>query len=359
MWPDNRLTGLLEIEHPIVQAPMLGSAYPVLAACVSNAGGLGSLACGELPADNIRRLADEMRSASNRPFNMNFFVRNTLPSASRGAIEIATGKLSRFYHELDIGEVPNDLPEPSLAFDQASAELVAEIGPPVVSFHFGVPEPAAIETLKKAGIKLMSSATNVAEAVALVDAGMDAVIAQGWEAGGHRGSHRPTKPGEGIGTMALIPQVVDAVSVPVIAAGGIGDARGIAAAFALGASGVQIGTAFLSCPEAATDPRRRELLKRASDADTMVTDAVSGRSARAVKSPYAEAMAPVAGELPEFPLMYALAGPALEASRERGSDLVSFHLYGQAAALNVELPAAELVEKFVDESAEIFERLHN
>jgi nitronate monooxygenase len=157
--------------------------------------------------------------------------------------------------------------------------------------------------------------------------------------------------------MALIPQVVDAVSVPVVAAGGIGDGRGIAAAFALGACGVQMGTAFLSCPEAATDPRRRELLRQASDRDTMVTDAISGRSARVVRNPYAEAMAPVAGSLPDFPLLYALSGPALAASREQGSDLVSFHLYGQAAGLNVELPAAELIEKLVADTRESVLRL--
>jgi nitronate monooxygenase len=205
--------------------------------------------------------------------------------------------------------------------------------------------------LREAGIRVIATATTVAEAVDLERAGVDAVIAQGWEAGGHRGSLRLTLPGEGVGTMALVPQVVDAVRVPVIAAGGIGDGRGIAAAFTLGASGVQMGTAFLSCPEAATDPERRALLARAGDTDTMVTDAYSGRPARAVVSRYALEMADLAGQMAPYPQMYDFSEPLVAAAAGAGEEaFASFHLYGQAAALNRAMPAGELVGRLVAEA---------
>jgi nitronate monooxygenase len=224
----------------------------------------------------------------------------------------------------------------------------------VVSFHFGVPEPAAVAAMKQAGITLISTATTVAEARALEAAGMDAIIAQGWEAGGHRGSHVPRAPADGIGGMALVPQVVDAVSVPVIAAGGIADGRGIAAAFALGAAGVQLGTAFLTCPEAATSPSRRAWLHRSADTDTIMTDAVSGRAARAMRSRFTEEMERERTPLPAFGQMYALSRPIVDAADDREA---SFDLYGQAAALNRDRPAADLVADLVDEAYRVFRRL--
>ncbi|HSO48355.1 MAG TPA: nitronate monooxygenase, partial [Rhizobiaceae bacterium] len=185
-------------------------------------------------------------------------------------------------------------------------------------------------------------------------AGMDAIIAQGWEAGGHRGSHEPRLPADGVGTLALTPQIVDAVTVPVIAAGGIADGRAIAAAFALGAAGVQMGTAFLSCPEAATDDARRKLLRRATDTDTMMTDAISGRAARARRSRFAQEMERTREPIPDFRHMYTLSQPICDAADD---DEASFHLYGQAAALNREIPAADLVSRLVEETFAVFARL--
>jgi len=353
MWPDRRLCELFSIEHPIVQAPMAGSATPELASAVCNAGGMGSLGCQAMTPDAVRAAAGQMRAATNRPFNLNFFVHDA-PQTDPATLALARARLQPWYDALGLGPVPTALPALAPGFDAERLALMLALRPAVVSFHFGVPDALAIAALKGAGILLISTATTVAEARALEAAGMDAIIAQGWEAGGHRGSHRVTGPDEGVGTFALVPQVVDAVRLPVIAAGGIGDGRGIAAAIALGAAGVQMGTAFLSCPEAATDAARRAMLRRANDTDTTVTDAFSGRVARAVRSPFAEEMDRARAPLPGFQQMYALTDPLLAAGRD---DVASFHLYGQAAGLNRDLPAAGLLRLLVEETAVALARL--
>ena len=353
MWPNRRLLDLFGIEHPIVQAPMVGSCTPDLAGAVANAGGLGSIGCGGKTVDLVRQEAEAIRARTNRPFNMNFFI-TTGETTEAPVLDSARERLKPWYQNLGLGEPPVDLPDPAIGFDKDRLELVLLLRPKVVSFHFGVPKAPFIEAMKSAGILLISSATNVDEAQALENAGMDAIIAQGWEAGGHRGSHVPTAPFDGVGTMALVPQIVDAVAVPVIAAGGIGDGRGIAAALALGASGVQMGTAFLNCPEAATEPARRERLRHATERDTMVTDAFSGRSARAVRSRYAEEMERTRQELPKFPQMYALSAPIKDAADD---DEASFMLYGQAAALSQEIPAADLVAQLAGDAYRVMKRM--
>jgi len=353
MWPDPRLCELFGVDHPIIQAPMMGSCTPALASAVANAGGLGSLGCGEKPAGRIEAEAEAIRARTNRSFNLNFFVIGP-EKTDPAVLEAARERVQPWYDDLGLGEPPSELPARGRGFDDERLDLVLALKPKVVSFHFGVPEERFVAELKAAGIVLVCSATNVAEARALEAAGMDAIIAQGWEAGGHRGSHVPTAPFDGVGTMALVPQIVDAVSVPVIAAGGIGDGRGIAAALALGASGVQMGTAFPTCPEAATEPARRERLRRATDRDTMVTDAFSGRSARAMRSRYAEAMESRRQTLPQFPQMYALSAPIRDAAED---DDASFFLYGQAAALSRELAAGDLVDRLVEEAQAVMRTL--
>jgi nitronate monooxygenase len=345
MWPQTRLTDLLGIAHPIIQAPMAGSSTPNLAAAVSAAGGLGSLGLALAVPEDIRQACAEMRARGAERFNLNFFVMPNLPPQPTEARARMRARLVPFYADRGLGQVPD--PAPAMPPQGFAPDLVAaleETRPPVVSFHFGLPEAPALARIRAAGCVILCSATTVAEARALEHAGVDAIIAQGWEAGGHRGAHRPSMPGDGVGTMALVPQVVDAVRVPVIAAGGIGDGRGIAAAFALGASGVQMGTAFLSCPEAGTDPARRALLARATDTDTMVTDAFSGRAARAARTPYAEAMADLAGSLAPYPEMYDFSGPLETAGPGQARPFASFHLYGQAAALNRAIPVRALVD---------------
>ena len=349
MWPSRRLIDLLKIEHPIIQAPMAGSATPELAAAVSDAGGLGSLGCAGMMDDELVAAVKKLRALTNRQFNLNFFA-NPQPAVNETVISNTRARLRRYYEELAI-----DLPDMTAisggpGFDERKLKLLLALEPPIVSFHFGLPEQPIVDALKNRGIVILSSATNVLEARELVRSGADAVIAQGWEAGGHRGSHRPPASGEGIGLIALVPQIVDAVSVPVIAAGGMADGRGIAAALALGADGVQIGTAFLSCKEAGTDERRREFIRTAVDTDTVVTNVFSGRAARTRRSRFTEDMSRSVEELPDFPLMYALSDPLGAAANTAGVDDFGFHIYGQAAALNRELPAGDLMKLLVAET---------
>lgn len=353
MWPDRRLCDAFEIDHPIIQAPMAGSATPALAAAVSNAGGLGSLGCAEMAADELTTRVAELRALTDRPFNLNFFAH---PAPRLDPLRFARmrERLLPWYRRLGLAEPAHAAAPQGPGFDEKRLALLLALKPKVVSFHFGVPGRASLTVLKAAGSVLMSTATTVAEAQALAAAGIDVVIAQGWEAGGHRGSHLPRAPADGVGTLALVPQIADAVKLPVVAAGGIGDGRGIAAAFALGASGVQIGTGFLSCPEAGTDAVRRAMLREATETDTMMTDAFSGRAARAVRSDYALEMERAHSDMPDFPSMYDLSEPLLQAREPRD---VSFLLYGQAARFNRELPAAELITRYVDEAAAVFAKL--
>jgi nitronate monooxygenase len=330
---------------------MAGSATPDLAAAVSAAGGLGSLGLAIATPDDIRQACADLRARGTHRFNLNFFVLPQLPGQTPIQRARMRTRLAPLYDRLGLGPVPDPPPAvPPAGFAPGLVAALEEARPPVVSFHFGLPDAPALARIRAAGCVILCSATTVAEARALEAAGVDAIIAQGWEAGGHRGAHQPNGPGDGVGTMALVPQVVDAVRVPVIAAGGIGDGRGIAAALALGAAGVQMGTAFLSCPEAGTDPARRALLARATDNDTMVTDACSGRAARAVRSPYAEAMADLAGDLAPYPEMYDFSGPLEAAAVGQDRPFASFHLYGQAAALNRAIPAGALMALLVQEA---------
>ena len=264
MWPRTDLLELLGIEHPIVQAPMAGSGTPALAAAVSNAGGLGSLGCGTMTPDDLEAKAEELRAATNRPFNLNFFAHNA-PKANPDVDALTRRRVAPFYEELGLGDAPHSGKAPFDTFDSGTLSVLLEIKPAVASFHFGLPAPDMVGALKDAGCRLLCSATTVEEARLLAEAGVDAIIAQGWEAGGHRGTFDVSFEDFGVGTMALVPQIVDAVEVPVIAAGGIADGRGIAAAFALGASGVQMGTAFLSCPEARISETHRDALRHALD----------------------------------------------------------------------------------------------
>src|ERR1041385_6421106 len=280
-WPDRRLLDLLKLEIPIIQAPMAGSDSISLARSVSSTGALGSLGCALLSSEKLRAAVQSLRGGTDRSFNLNFFCHKLEPPDA-AATEKWKNVLRPHYESLglDIDAVP-----PSrlrMPFDEEACAIVEEAAPQVASFHFGLPSQPLLDRLKKRGIKILASATTVAEARWLEARGCDAIIAQGSEAGGHRALFLDMNFAAQVGLFALLPQVVDAVSVPVIGAGGIADARGIVAAFALGACGVQIGTAYLRCPEANVSPLYRQALERVADDGTVLTNLYSGRPARGI-----------------------------------------------------------------------------
>jgi nitronate monooxygenase len=359
MWPDRRLTDLLKIEHPIVLAPMAGFVTTGLAASVSEAGGLGSIGCATMPPELAVKAIEELRGLTGKPINVNFFCHT--PATADAAREHAwRERLSPYYRELGIDpEPPKRL---DLApFGEAMCDAVEDAKPDVVSFHFGLPAAALLARVKAAGCRVMSSATTVEEARWLEAHGADVVIAQGAEAGGHRGTFLAGDLNRAMasqsGTLALVPQIADAVSVPVIAAGGIADGRGIAAAFALGASGAQMGTAFLRCPEAATSSLHRDALRQARDDETLLTNVFTGRPARVIATRVPRELGPLSDAAPDFPLPMGEL-PLLRAKAEQQESRDFTPLWsGQAAALGREIPAKALVLTLVAEAIGRFAQL--
>lgn len=351
-WPDSRLTDLLGTEHPILQAPMAGAAGVELAIAVARAGGLGALPCAMLGADAIRDAVAQFRAAGPWPINLNFFCHvPPVPDVEQEARWRQA--LAPYYAELGVAP---DAPAGGASrtpFDAAQCALVEALRPEVVSFHFGLPEPDLLERVKRSGARVLSSATTVAEARWLAERGCDAVIAMGSEAGGHRGMFLSDDVATQVGTFALVPQVVDAVEVPVIAAGGIGDARGIQAALALGAAGVQIGTAYLFTPEARISSVHREALAAAGE--TAITNVFTGRPARGIANRLVRELGPLAAAAPAFPLAGGALAPLRAAAEARGvaGDFVNLWS-GQAAALGRVLPAEELTRGL---AAETLQRL--
>jgi nitronate monooxygenase len=349
MWPRTDLIDRLEIEHPLLQAPMGGESTPAMAIAVGNAGGLGGLGCSYMSNAEVSDKVAQIRQGTRAPFNLNFFA-HPPPEDNPRAFARTRDRVAKYYRELGIEDLPQRLHAPCEPFAEARLELLLELRPRVVSFHFGLPKIEMVRALQDAGCLVLCSATSVAEARRLDAAGVDAIIAQGWEAGGHRGTFDVCYEDFGVGGMALIPQVADAVGVPVIAAGGIADGRGIAAALVLGASAVQLGSAFLSCPEANISDAHRAALANASDDSTRLTRAFSGRSARAMNNRYIAEMAQVRDRLPDYPTMYGFSDPLQEAAGRLGKGGFEFFLWGQAAALNRERGAGELVQLLVDEA---------
>jgi nitronate monooxygenase len=349
MWPRTDLIDRLEIEHPLLQAPMGGESTTAMAIAVGKAGGLGGLGCSYMSNAEVSASVEQIRKGTRAPFNLNFFA-HPPPEENPRVFASTRDRVAKFYRELGIGDLPEKLHAPCEPFGEARLELLLELRPRVVSFHFGLPKIEMVRALQDAGCLVLCSATSVAEARRLAAAGIDAIIAQGWEAGGHRGTFDVCYEDFGVGNMALIPQVADAVDVPVIAAGGIADGRGIAAALVLGASAVQLGSAFLSCPEANISDANRAALAQASDDSTRLTRAFSGRSARAMNNRYIAEMAQERDRLPDYPTMYGFSDPLKEAADKQGKEGFEFFLWGQAAAMNRELGAGELVELLVAEA---------
>jgi nitronate monooxygenase len=347
MWPDRRIQDMLGIELPIIQAPMAGAGLAELAIAVAKAGGLGSLPCAMLGPDQIRSQVGIFRQQTDRPINLNFFChRAPEPDAVREAQW--RRRLEPYYRELGLDPAP---PAPTSSrdpFDAQLCTLVEKLRPEVVSFHFGLPERTLLDRVFATGARILSSATTVDEARWLEANGCDAIIAQGVEAGGHRGMFRTDDLATQIGTLSLVPLIVDAVRVPVIAAGGIADGRGIAAAFMLGAAAVQIGTAYLFCPEATIgDPHRRALVE-GGDRETALTNVFTGRPARGIVNRLMREIGPIDPAAPAFPLAGGALAPLRAATEPAGSGDYMPLWSGQSAGLCRPMPAGELTRHLAD-----------
>jgi nitronate monooxygenase len=348
MWPTDRLQELFGIEHPLVQAPMAGASTPAMAAAVANAGGMGSLGCAMMTAEQLKSAATEVAAGTNRVVNFNFFVHEE-PDLAKHAPGPMHEALKPYYAEYGLGEPA--APKPGApAFNNAMLEVLLACRPKVASFHFGLPKPHVVEALKRAGVKLIGNATNVGEARALEAGGMDAIVAQGAEAGGHRGAFIGAAHENDMGTMALVPLVVDAVKVPVIAAGGIFDGRGVAAAFMLGASGAQLGSAFLRSPESIVPDLHKRALAETPDNSTKLTRLFSGRPARSIRNRLVRELAAHEADAAPFPTQRAVIGPLAKAAAERGSADFMQLWSGQAGLRAEAAPSGQIFRPICDEA---------
>lgn len=342
MWRDRRLLDLFGIEHPIIQAPMAGAQGSALAIAVSEAGGLGSLPSAMFSVEQARTEMQVIRQRTDKPFNVNFFC-HAVPAADAAREAKWVERLAPYRKELGVEQPTIDLGRGS--FDDAMCALVEEFRPRVVSFHFGLPEKRLYDRVKAAGSIVIVSATTVEEARWLEARGVDAIIAQGAEAGGHRGIFLSEDVTSQPGTMALVPQVVDAVRVPVIAAGGIGDARGIAAALMLGAAGVQIGTAYLLTPESTISPIYRAALKGAREDQTVLTNVFTGRPARGIVNRIVREVGPMSADAPAFPVATGATFPLRAKAEASGSGEFTSLWSGQAPRFAREMPAGDFTRE--------------
>jgi nitronate monooxygenase len=338
------LQRLLGIELPIIQAPMAGVQGCALAVAVSNAGGLGSLPCAMLSLNAIRNELAAIKAQTRKPFNVNFFCHAPpVVSDEREATWRAT--LAPYYKEYGIDAHTIPAGPGRAPFSSEAADVLDEFKPPVVSFHFGLPSADLLERVRDWGAKILCSATTVEEARWLEGQGVDVIIAQGLEAGGHRGIFLSEDLSTQVGTFALLPQIVREVKRPVIAAGGIADAKGVAAAMALGAAGVQIGTSYLLCPEATTSAVHRSGLKSDAARHTALTNLFTGRPARAIVNRVMRELGPIRMPIPAFPLAVAAIAPLRAKAESQGSGDFSPLWSGQNASGCKEIPAADLTRE--------------
>jgi len=331
---------------PIIQAPMTGSDTPALAAAVSQSGGLGSLGCGARSPVAMREAAAAVRAATDRPFAMNLFVLDT-PSPGAAEVQAALERLAPLYERF---QLPLQTPSAWCQDFAAQFETLLELRPAVASFTFGLLTSDHVRRLHGAGSLVVGTATTVAEALAWQNVGADAVVASGVEGGGHRGTFLSDWEGSQISTMALVPACVDALAIPVIAAGGIMDGRGIRAALALGAQAAQMGTAFLACPESALVPAWREAMARADGGDTRLTRVYSGRWARGIVNTMMRELLPHEAVLPPYPIQNALMGPVRRAAAKAGDGEHMALWAGQGVGQTRAMPAAELMRTRARES---------
>jgi nitronate monooxygenase len=344
------LLDLLQTKLPIIQAPMAGTSSPRLAAAVATAGALGSIGVGASSAQAAGQMLKDFRALGGRSLNVNVFCHR--PARSNPAIEAAWIERLRPHFQRLGADPPRQLRPiyPSFVEDDAMLALLLTEKPRVVSFHFGLPSPEAIRALREAGIVLLASATNLEEGLSCARAGVHAVVAQGYEAGGHRGVFDPDAQDDALGTLALTRMLVRKLPVPVIAAGGIMDGAGIAAALRLGASAAQMGTAFIACPESDADAGYRATLFSDAAHHTTMTRVISGRPARCLANRFTALGAGVAAaDVPDYPIAYD-AGKTLNAAGKAAQEPgYGAQWAGQGAPLSRSLPAAELIGRLSDE----------
>ena len=351
-----RFMEMFSVQLPIVQAPMAGSSDSELAIAVSEAGGLGSLPCAMLTPDQLRTSFRNILQRTSRPINLNFFC-HRLPAPDALRERQWRERLTPYYEEFGIPSSADAALPKRMPFNDAMCDAVVELKPPVVSFHFGLPTKSLVERVRATGARIISSATTVAEARWLETEGCDAVIAQGFEAGGHRGMFLAADAAAQVGTLALVPQIVDAVKIPVIAAGGIADARGIVAAFALGASAVQLGTAYLRCPESRASAVHKKALETAHADQTVITNVITGRPARGIVNRAIRELGPINALAPEFPLAADAMAPLRSRAESNGSGDFSPLWAGQAVAMCQEIPAGMLTKMLAEESVRLMKQL--
>ncbi|RBP77190.1 NAD(P)H-dependent flavin oxidoreductase [Marinobacter nauticus] len=345
-WP-HPLLDILHVEKPIIQAPMAGVQDYRLAAAVTNAGGLGSLPCAMLGPDALKTELQALNEATQGgPYNLNFFAHT--PPAPNDSQEAGWRQaLAPYYQEFEIDPATISNGPGRRPFNEESAAIVEAFRPAVVSFHFGLPERALLDRVRQAGAKIFSTATTVEEAIWLEQHGADAIIAQGLEAGGHRGIFLTKDMTTQMGTFALLPQIVDAVNIPVIAAGGIATAEGVQAALKLGAAAAQIGTAFMLCPEATTRPLHRQALKSPQARHTALTNLFSGGPARGIVNRIMRELGPISELAPAFPLATNAIAPLRAAAEAAGSGDFSPLWSGQNVSGCREVSAGELVKQLM------------
>jgi nitronate monooxygenase len=341
------LQDLFGISLPVIQAPMAGAQGSALAIAVSNAGGLGSLPCAKLGVEAIRKEQAAIRAHTTKPFNVNFFC-HTQPDPDPAREAVWRTVLSPYYAEFGIDPAGIASGPGRMPFNAEAADILDEFRPPVVSFHFGLPPAHLLDRVKAYGSTILSSATTVEEALWLEAHGVDAVIAQGLEAGGHRGMFLTEDVTTQLGSFALLRQVVQEVKVPVIAAGGIADAKGVAAAITLGAAGVQVGTAYLLCPEATISAMHRAALASKAACHTVLTNIFTGRPARGIVNRVIREVGPLNEKAPAFPLATSAIAPLRAKAESLGSGDFSPLWSGQNASGCKAIPAAELTRMLAE-----------
>lgn len=335
---------VFDTEFPIIQAPMAGVQGSALTVAVCNAGGLGSLPCAMLTAEALRAELQAIVAQTHKPFNVNFFC-HTPPADNAQKAARWLAELSPYYDAYGINPQAAAAGPGRAPFSSETADVLDEFRPAVVSFHFGLPEPHLLARVKAWGSKILASATTVEEALWLEAHGADAVIAQGLEAGGHRSMFLTQELTTQLGTFALLPQIVRAVRIPVVAAGGIADAQGVAAALTLGAAAVQVGTAYLLCPECSTSGLHRAALKSEAARHTALTNLFTGAPARGIVNRLMRELGPMSTAVPAFPLATAGIAPLRLQAEGCGSADFSPLWCGQNASTCQEILAADLTRK--------------